>query len=240
MGAGHPAREFLSAMSRGRRIARIKLVPPSSEAVEQYLLEWDPRTLYHHPQDFPQLTSEHLFRRGGPMVLEIGCGTGEFLLNSAASQPEERFIGVEISRRAIYHAVNQAEELALTNIKFIKADIRLLYPLMAPGAWSAVHLLFPDPNYAAGRRKHRILSPEFLDIFYTALAPNGTINAVTDQHPFLLDMLKIAESDPRFTKTHPERYLEGFTPPQKTRVQSSWERLNRINYRFELELSPQT
>jgi tRNA (guanine-N7-)-methyltransferase len=223
-------------MSRGRRIARIKLVPPSPAAAKKYLLEWDNRTLYHAPQDYPKLTSQNLFDQPGPMVLEIGCGTGEFLLNCAQTQPEIKFVGVEISRRAIYNAVNQAEKLGLENIKLIKADIRLLYPLMAPGTWSQIHLNFPDPNYAAGRKKHRIFSPEFLDACHYSLTPDGMISVVTDQHPFLLDMLEIAEADPRFKKTHPEPYLEGFSPAQKSRFQSAWERLERSTYRFELKL----
>ena len=74
-------------MSRGRRIARIKLVPPSESAAEKYLLDWDNRTLFHHPEKFPRLTPEYLFRIDSPLTLEIGCGTGEFLINSAVEQP---------------------------------------------------------------------------------------------------------------------------------------------------------
>jgi tRNA (guanine-N7-)-methyltransferase len=224
-------------MSRGRRIARIKLVPPSPEAAVKYLLEWDNRTLYHARNNYPNLTSQTLFDQAGLMVLEIGCGTGEFLLDYVQTHPEARCIGVEISRRAVYHAVNQAEKIGLDNIRFIKADIRLLYPLMAPRTWSEVHMNFPDPNYAASRRKHRIFTPEFLDACHLSLAPDGKVSVVTDQRPFLLDMLEIAEADHRFEKTHPERYLEGFSPAKKSRFQSAWERIKRSTYRFELQLS---
>jgi tRNA (guanine-N7-)-methyltransferase len=221
-------------MSRGRRIARIKFVLPSPAAAEKYLLEWDNRALFHNPENFPSLSPENLFNHLSPMVLEIGCGTGEFLLDSATRQPHINFVGVEISRRAVYHAVNQAEAAELGNLKFIKADIRLLYPLMEAHTWTTVHLIFPDPNYSPGRRKHRIFSPEFLDVFHTALTPNGKINVITDQLPFLEDMLQIVENDPRFSKTHTAHYLEDHSPDQKTRFQQAWERYQRPNYSFEL------
>jgi tRNA (guanine-N7-)-methyltransferase len=221
-------------MSRGRRIARIKLVPPSPEAASQYLLEWDNRNLFHSPDKYPNLTPKNLFDTEKPIVLEIGCGTGEFLLDNAQSRPDEFFLGVEISKRAIYHAVNQAEKLVLKNIKFIKADIKLLYPLMVPASWSEVHLNFPDPNYAAGRRKHRIFTPEFLDACFMSLVQEGRISVVTDQLPFLGDMLQIAEADPRFEKTHPTQYIEGPWEGEKTRFQTAWERIERPIYRFEL------
>ncbi len=59
---------------------------------------------------------------------------------------------------------------------------------------------------------------------------------VTDQHPFLIDMLEIAEGDERFAKTHPERYLTDFSPPAKTRFQIAWEKFDRPVFRFELML----
>lgn len=226
-------------MSRGRRISRIKLIPPTSEAANKYLLEWDNRTLYHSPSDFPKLTWMNLFSEPGAMVLEVGCGTGEFLIGLAEEQPEQHFVGVEVSRRAIYHAVNQAESKNLNNIKFIKADIRLLYPLMVPQSWEMIHLNYPDPNYAAGRRKHRIFTPEFLDACHHSLTDTGKISIVTDQKPFLIDMLEIAEADSRFSKPHPERFLKGFTPAEKTRFQKAWERVNRPIFGFKLQKTAQ-
>lgn len=221
-------------MSRGRRIARIKLVTPSPQAAQKHLLDWDNRSLFHNPEKYPALTPENLFQSSSPIVLEIGCGTGEFLISSAAAQPKDYFIGVEISRRAIYHAVNQSEIASLDNIKFIKADIRLLYPLMKPGSWQMIHLNYPDPNYSAGRRKHRIFDNRFLDASHMALTTDGQISVVTDQLTFLQDMLEIAENDQRFGKTHEERYREGFSPAQKTRFQQAWDRYQRTNYYFTL------
>jgi tRNA G46 methylase TrmB len=109
---------------------------------------------------------------------------------------------------------------------------------MEPDTWAEIHLNFPDPNYAAGRKKHRIFAPDFLEASHASLTPGGTISVVTDQLPFLLEMLEIANADPRFRKTHTSQYLTGAELEAKTRFQTTWERFERSTFRFELEIFP--
>ena len=226
-------------MSRGRRISRVKLVPPSAEVADKYLLEWDQETLYKQPEDFPALSIENLFPESEPngtgLTLDIGTGTGEFLNATAKLDTQGYFLGVEISRRAVYHAINQAARQKLENIVYIRSDFNLLYPLFAPKSLEMVYLNFPDPNFGgAKRRKNRIFSDRFLDLMASALAETGKLQVVTDQLSFLEDMLEIAEADDRFRKNHKERYLTTFHPPAKTRFQRAWEKYHRPVFRFEL------
>jgi tRNA (guanine-N7-)-methyltransferase len=221
-------------MSRGRRISRVKLVPPKPAATEKYLREWSNKDLYHQPNKFPKLSKKNFFNQPGTLEIEIGCGTGEFLNAKAQNNPQRNFVGIDISRRAIYHAVNQAAAKQLDNIVYIKADVKLLYPLLSPQSLEVVYLNFPDPNYGSRYRKHRIFTSDFLDSIYPALITLGKIIVVTDQHPFLLDMLEIAEKDQRFSRPHQDRYLTTFDPIKKTRFQKAWERLKRPVFRFEL------
>ncbi len=88
--------------------------------------------MYESPENFPRLTTEAIFNADGPLSLDIGSGTGEFIHAMAQLHPDEYFLGVEISRRVTYYAVKQAAQNKLKNLKFIKADFRLLYPLFAP------------------------------------------------------------------------------------------------------------
>lgn len=182
------------------------------------------------------LTCQKLFGQDGLISLDIGCGTGEFTNAMALQHPDEWFVGVEISRRAIYHAVNQAARHKIPNVLYIKSDFKLMDPLLAPKSLRTVYLNFPDPNYGGkNRQKHRIFSNSFLDLMDRALSSNGTLQVVTDQKPFLLDMLDLAEGDSRFEKTHSERFLEKFSPPEKTRFQLAWEKFDRPVYRFILK-----
>ena len=220
-------------MSRGRRISRVKFIPPTERISKQYLRELDSKTLFHSPEQFPKINRQDLFKRSGLISLDIGCGTGECTNAMAYKNPDQDIVGIEISRRAIYHAVHQAARLHLKNILYLKADFKLLGPLFTPGSLQHVYLNFPDPNYGGeNRRKHRIFSPPFLDLMFESLAANGSIQVVTDQKPFLIDMLDIAAADPRFVKAHTEEYLENFTPPEKTRFQIAWEKFERPVFHF--------
>jgi len=225
-------------MSRGRRISRVKFKIPTEQIASKYLREWENKVLFHSPEKYPKLTRIALFNRGGSFTLDVGCGTGEFTNAMAKNNPEEDFVGIEISRRAIYHAVHQAAHLRLRNVLYLKTDFKLLSPLFAKDSLAKVYLNFPDPNYGGEkRRKHRIFSPPFLDQMYESLTVDGSIQVVTDQKPFLMDMLEIAETDKRFEKAHPERYLENFSPLEKTRFQIAWEKFDRPVYRFILKKS---
>jgi len=222
-------------LSRGRRISRVKYVQPSEQIAQKYIREWDQKALFEHPEEFPLLTAGNLFCAEAPLSLDIGTGTGEFLNAAARQHPGRYYLGVEISRRAAYYAVDQAARKKLDNVLYIKADFNLLYPLFAPYSLEMVYLNFPDPNYGgAKRRKNRIFSPRFLDLMAESLTPGGRLQVVTDQFPFFEAMLEIAEADRRFTKSHAQRYLTDFSPPTKTRFQMAWEKFDRRVFRFEL------
>lgn len=222
-------------MSHGRRIGRIKLIPPTPEVARKYLLFWSKRELYHNPAQFPPMTGQGIFGINQPIHLEIGCGTGEYLLALAEQHPDELYLGVEVSRRAVFHAVNQANKANLENVRFVFTDFKMTYPQLRPDTLKIVYLHYPDPNYASRFTKRRIFDQEFLAHIYPALAPGGIISVVTDQHQFFMDMLALAEADPRFAKTHPQRYLTSFNAPVKSRFQRAWERGKRSLFRFELK-----
>ena len=221
-------------MAHGRKVARIKLIHPKPEVSERYLLSWGAKELYKNLNKFPPLNQQTLFGSTGPVQLEIGCGTGEFLCSLAEDQRENKFVGIDFSRRAIYSAVNLAALKNLGNIKFIKADFKQLYPLLMPSSLSKVFLHFPDPVIKAKHHKHKIFNKEFLNYMSIALIQDGTISVVTDQDAFFMDMLTLAEEDDRFKTTHPERFLSVFEPRIKSRFQQAWERIEQPIYHFEL------
>ncbi|MBI3160491.1 MAG: methyltransferase domain-containing protein [Chloroflexi bacterium] len=222
-------------MSKGRRIARIPNLPPSPEAAARYLLHWESRRLFHAPSDFPLLTPQFLFNSGLPFTLEIGCGAAELLCALAAADPGERYLGADISRRSLYYAVHQAANAGLSNIRFLRADFLLAQARLAPASLKSVLLLFPDPNLSPRHRKRRVFSPALLDALHPALCPGARILAVSDDESLFMDMLAIADADPRYRKTHSEPFLEGFDPPAPTRFQRAWRRVGRRVLRFELE-----
>lgn len=224
-------------MAHGRKVGRFKYIVPSPETANKYLFQWRSGDLYHRPESFPRLTRPGLFNTGGLLNLEIGCGTGEYLIHLAVTNPDEAYLGVDASRRAIFFAVDQAAARSLDNVKFIQTDARFLFPLFDPNSLGQVFIHFPDPNYGGKNRKLRIFDQNFLDYIHTALVPEGILSIVTDEEIRFFEMLKLAESDRRFTKAHPEPYLDHFDPPVISRFHRAWKRFDKPIFRFILAKS---
>jgi tRNA (guanine-N7-)-methyltransferase len=186
-------------------------------------MEWDTKTLALEPEQYPLLTSDILFKSDTPLEVEIGPGTGEYLCRLAAEHPERRYLGIEASRRSIYYAVNLSEAKGLTNVRWLRANVKLLYPRFPEAAWTAIYLHFPDPAHKPKDEKHIVFDQEFLDAAYRALRPGGQISVVSDQADFFMVMLERAETDGRFAKAHEGRFLAGFEPLAKSRFQRFWE-----------------
>lgn len=221
-------------MPRGRHLRKIKLDPPDAAAARKYLLNWSDRRLYHHPERFPRLTAPALFGNGQPLILELGCGGGEVLFDLAVADPERNFLGVDVVPKVLYRAVRMAAAQALSNIRFIRANARLLYPLLEPATLEAVHLHFPDPHYRAKYRNRRLLDQAFLDQMQRALRLGGRLSIMTDEEPFFHDMLALLEADRRYEKTHQDRYLVGFPDGPASRYQRLWAQHGRLPLRVEV------
>lgn len=181
-------------MPRGK-LGRMKVEAPDEDTARRYLLWLPGERLHHDPETLPRITSGDLFgdsRSDAPLELEIGCGTGEFLCSLAESRPETNFVGVDLHVKSLYRAVAEAAEKGLENVRFLRADFNLLYPLLVPGSLRAAYLLFPDPGMKERQRRKRIFSEPFLREMHGALVPGGRLVAVTDHEEYFSQMVELS------------------------------------------------
>jgi len=226
-------------MVRQKYLKNVKLHDLDEAVLARYFKHYDPKTLHLAPEQFVPLTAENLFGTQQPMELEVGCGTGEFLCSLAASQPDVSFVGIDNWRKALYRAVENADALALDNIRFLHADFLRMGPLLQPESVQQVYLHFPPP-YRRGRFHHaQLFTPTFLDWTALILTSGGRLSVMTDHADYFLEMLALIERDPRFEKVHQERSLTGFSPAEKSRFQRIWERYGLDVLRFEVRKRPQ-
>lgn len=211
-------------MGRGRYPARIKIAPPDQSTAEQYLLAWRNVELYTRPERFPPITSEHVFGNHQPLMLDIGCGTGEEVCERAARAPQINYIGVDHARKPLYMAVAQATARSLANIKFLHADFMLLYPLLKANTLQTVFVHFPIPATNAQQRKHSMLTPAFLDQIHRALVAGGRLSVLTDNDLVFSTLMALLRAEQRF-EVRPKTFVDDVDC--KSYYQRRWERRGR-------------
>ena len=143
---------------------------------------WTNAALKKLPERGP-LDWEALFGRQAPVVLDLGCGNGRYLIGSAVWRPRYDHLGVDILPLVIRYATRRANQRGLANIRFAVIGGReLLADYVAPASVAEIHCYHPQPYYDPAEVPKRLITPEFLLLVRRALAPDGQFFLQTD-HP---------------------------------------------------------
>jgi len=122
--------------------------------------------------------NEEYFKNNNPIVLEVGCGKGEYSIGLAEKYPEKNFIGIDIKGARIWRGAKTALETDLMNVAFIRTRIDLLDSYFSENEVSEIWITFPDPHPSS--QKKRLTSSFFLNIYKKILINNGLIHLKTD------------------------------------------------------------
>lgn len=127
-----------------------------------------------------------VFGRRGPLTLEIGTGSGEFLAREAAEHPERDHVGIEMRWASAKRTLRRLEQAGVRNVRLILDDARpVLERLFAPRSIARVFILFPCPWRKEKHERHRLMHRSFLELLNGRLADDGEIRLVTDWTPFV-------------------------------------------------------
>lgn len=125
------------------------------------------------------------FRNDNPIVLELGCGKGEYTVALAERNPERNYIGIDIKGARMWRGAKTATENDMPNVGFIRTRIEFINSFFAEGEVDEIWITFPDPQLKTRRAKKRLTSPLFLERYARLLSDGGVINLKTDsQHLF--------------------------------------------------------
>lgn len=133
------------------------------------------------------------FGNDNPIVLELGCGKGEYSVGLAKSFPDKNFIGVDIKGARFWFGAKEAIQDDLKNVAFLRTQIELIDNLFAGKEVSEIWITFPDPQIKYRRTKHRLTNPEFLKMYRSILKPDGVMHLKTDSeylHGYTLGLLQ--------------------------------------------------
>lgn len=126
--------------------------------------------------------NRQFFSNDNPIILELGCGKGEYTVELAKQNPRCNFIGIDIKGARMWTGAKQAENLKLKNVAFLRTDIELIQHFFAPCEVAEIWITFPDPQMAKTRK--RLTSTRFLKLYDRILGSDRLINLKTDS-PFL-------------------------------------------------------
>ncbi len=158
------------------------------------------------------LNFEVLFGRSVPVVLEIGFGNGETLVEQAAAHPEQDFIGIEVHEPGVGHCLLKAEEAGIGNLRLIIHDaIEVLRDQVADESLARLNLYFADPWPKKRHHKRRIVQDTFVDLVADKLVPGGTFNLATDWANYAEHIDEVLSRSDRFTCTE-RREHDGEAP----------------------------
>ena len=151
------------------------------------------------------------FHNDNPIVLELGCGKGEYTVALAERNPDKNFIGVDIKGARMWRGAKTATERGMTNVGFLRARIEFITSLFAAGEIAELWITFPDPQLKTRRAKKRLTSPIFLEYYAKLLAEDGWINLKTDsQHLYNYTQAVISEFDLPCEVTNNDIYGSGY------------------------------
>ena len=136
--------------------------------------------------------NSEFFKNDNPIVLELGCGKGEYSVGLAERFPEKNFIGIDIKGARFWRGAKTAVETGMNNVAFVRTQIELINHIFTENEVSEIWITFPDPQIKYKRTKHRMTNSEFLNNYKKILKPNGLMHLKTDSefmHGYTLGLL---------------------------------------------------
>lgn len=165
------------------------------------------------------------FKKNQPIVLELGCGKGEYTVSLAKQYPEKNFLGIDIKGARFWRGAKTALEEDLDNVGFLRSQIELVNLLFGQHEVDEIWITFPDPQIKYKRTKHRMTNPEFLEKYRKVLKPGGVLHLKTDSefmHGYTLGLLH-GQGHEVLYANH-DVYKNSYSPEEVVGIQTFYEK----------------
>ena len=168
--------------------------------------------------------NDQFFQNTHPIVVEFGCGKGEYTIGLASKQSQKNFIGIDMKGARLWRGCKTVDEEKLHNVAFIRTLVDHAERIFAHGEISEIWITFPDPQPKKERR--RLTAPLFLERYRNILSPDGIIHLKTDDRDFFnYTMETIRDSGHQLLWSSSDLYHSGTTDEVitiKTFYESIW------------------
>ena len=130
--------------------------------------------------EFKGKWKKNFFKNDNEIVIELGCGKGEYIIYLSKKFPDKNFIGIDIKGARIWRGAKTALDKKISNVVFLRTQIELINNVFESNEVSEIWITFPDPQIKYKRSKHRLVNPIFLKKYKDILIEKGLINIKTD------------------------------------------------------------
>jgi len=165
------------------------------------------------------------FKNDNPIVLELGCGKGEYTTELAKLNSNKNYIGIDIKGARIWKGAKESIENNLNNVCFIRTQIELIDKIFCNQEISEIWITFPDPQQKIQRKKHRLTNALFMSIYKKILKKDGVVNLKTDSeflHGYTLGLIEAMGIDPIFSNH--DIYSNNNAPKEVLEIKTFYEK----------------
>ncbi|HAP31184.1 MAG TPA: tRNA (guanosine(46)-N7)-methyltransferase TrmB [Flavobacteriales bacterium] len=134
-----------------------------------------------------------VFKNDNPLVVELGCGKGEYSVGLAKKYPEKNFLGIDVKGARMWKGASDAVHECISNVAFLRTRIEFIEYCFANSEVDEIWITFPDPQIKKKRAKNRLTHPVFLERYSNILQDKGLIHLKTDSqflHGYTLGIIE--------------------------------------------------
>lgn len=193
--------------------------------------------LHYPPGDFELKGNwnKNFFKNHHPIVLELGCGRGEYTVYLAKTHPEKNFIGIDIKGARLWKGAKTAAEERFENTAFVRTQIEYVDSFFSEKEISEIWITFPDPQLHRDRELKRLTSLPFLEKYKKIISPNGIIHLKTDSKSLFDYTLEVIEKNGFRLLNKMEDIYSIENIPEELQVKTTYEKMflaegSKINY----------
>jgi tRNA (guanine-N7-)-methyltransferase len=165
------------------------------------------------------------FNNDNPIILELGCGKGEYTVGLARRYPEMNFIGVDIKGARMWRGAKTAVEEKLSNVAFIRTQIGCIGHFFGPQEVAGIWITFPDPHTPKSKANKRLTSARFLSFYRPLLKPDAIIHLKTDDDGLYAYTLEVIAEQGHHLLFHTDNLYHDAPEEEVTCIQTFYENI---------------